>query len=80
MRREKKRTIALGEKTSLIVNVILIMVSLLEVDKKVIWGYFSSKITKTVQAKLSYMGLFFLKNLSTIWILVHTQIYVLCTS
>ena len=37
--------------------------SLLEVDKKITWGYFSSKITKTIQAKLSYIGLFFIKNL-----------------
>ena len=37
--------------------------SLLEVDKKITWGYFSPKITKTIQAKLSYIGLFFIKNL-----------------
>ena len=37
--------------------------SLLEVDEKVIWGYFSSKVTITIQAKLSYIGLFFIKNL-----------------
>ena len=54
--------------------------SLLEVNEKVIWGYFSSKITITIQPKLSYMGLFFNKNLSTIWIQVCTQIYVLYTS
>ena len=53
--------------------------SLLEVNEKR-WGYFSSKITITIQAKLSYIGLFSIKNLSTIWIQVCTQIYVLYTS
>ena len=40
--------------------------SLLEVDKNVTWGYFSSKT--------------YLIHLSTIWIQVYTQIYVLYTS
>ena len=78
-KRKEKKTVALGKnKSNSECN--SHNGSLLEVDEKVIWGYFSSKITITIQAKLSYMGLFFIKNLSTIWIQVRTQIYVLYTS
>ena len=79
MRREKKRTNSLRGKNKSNNECNSHNGSLLEVNEK-IWGYFSSKITVTIQAKLSYIGLFFIKNLSTIWIQVCTQIYVLYTS
>ena len=36
--------------------------SLLEFDEKFIWGYFSSKITKTIQAKLKLYRVIFHKK------------------
>ena len=79
MRREKKKDYSLRGKNKSNSECNSHNGSLLEVNEKR-WGYFSSKIIITIQAKLSYMGLFFIKNLSTIWIQVCTQIYVLYTS
>ena len=79
MRREKKKDYSLRGKNKSNSECNSHNGSLLEVNEKR-WGYFSSKMTITIQAKLSYIGLFSIKNLSTIWIQVCTQIYVLYTS